>query len=133
MELLLDNMQAIVLYTIQIAVAVFFMLSGWHKVFVPARRAALVETLVADKVPFAHYCAPFIAWTELLAGIALLFTTWAALPLAGICIGALICDAPARVHEYKPIDWADYIDDWLYLPETWLFLVTILLFVSGAG
>jgi hypothetical protein len=33
---------------------------------------------------------------------------------------------------YKPIDQADHIDDWLYLPET-LYAFMLIIVVSGAG
>lgn len=122
----------IVLTTLQIAAAVFFMLSGYHKVFLPERHEMLKQTMVDDGLPWPKHCAWFVAYTELFAGIALLVTTWAAVPLLAICLTACIVDAPKRIREFDPVDFADRIDDWLYLPETWLVLVLIVVLVWGA-
>jgi hypothetical protein len=34
---------------------------------------------------------------------------------------------------YKPIDEADWIDDWLYLPETLYAFMLIIVISAGAG
>ena len=38
-----------------------------------------------------------------------------------------------RIKVFKPIDEADRIDDWLYLPETLYALMLILVIAAGAG
>jgi hypothetical protein len=38
-----------------------------------------------------------------------------------------------RIKAYKPIDEADRIDDWLYLPETLYAFMLILVVSAGAG
>jgi len=38
-----------------------------------------------------------------------------------------------RIKVYKPIDEADRIDDWLYLPETLYAFMLIVVISAGAG
>jgi hypothetical protein len=42
-------------------------------------------------------------------------------------------DRRQRIKLYKPIDEADRIDDWLYLPETLYALMLIIVVSAGAG
>jgi uncharacterized membrane protein YphA (DoxX/SURF4 family) len=59
-------------------------------------------------------------------------------PLAGLGLLVLILVAIAtsgrqRIKLYKPIDEADRIDDWLYLPETLYAFMLIIVVSAGAG
>jgi hypothetical protein len=38
-----------------------------------------------------------------------------------------------RIEAFKPIDRADRIDDWLYLPETLYAFMLIMIISAGAG
>jgi hypothetical protein len=40
---------------------------------------------------------------------------------------------PQRIKAYKPIDEADRIDDWLYLPEILYAFMLIVVVSAGAG
>jgi uncharacterized membrane protein YphA (DoxX/SURF4 family) len=60
-------------------------------------------------------------------------------PLAALGLLVIILVAAAatsgrrRVKLYKPIDEADRIDDWLYLPETLYAFMLIIIVSAGAG
>jgi uncharacterized membrane protein YphA (DoxX/SURF4 family) len=59
-------------------------------------------------------------------------------PLAALCLLVIIFVAIAtsgrqRINLYKPIDEADRIDDWLYLPETLYAVMLIMVVSAGAG
>ncbi len=59
-------------------------------------------------------------------------------PLAapGLLVIILVAGATAgrqRIKAYKPIDEADRIDDWLYLPETLYAFMLIMVVSAGAG
>ena len=41
--------------------------------------------------------------------------------------------AESRIHNLQPIDLADRIDDWLYLPETLYAFMLLLVIAFGAG
>lgn len=108
---------------------IFFAISGYHKVFHAERRASLKATLDADfgflpermRGPFVRFNVWNVAVTELLAGAALALG-FAPLISAGllliICLVACFVDGAKRVAEWKPINKADALDTWLYLPET---------------
>jgi hypothetical protein len=46
---------------------------------------------------------------------------------------AMVTSGRQRIKAYKPIDEADRIDDWLYLPETLYAFMLIMVISAGAG
>lgn len=125
---------------LSILMGLFFSISGFHKLFVPARHKMLVETLKACGVPFLRFNSWFVPSVEFSAGlgmIALPFLSLLSFPFAFelhmlaclglLCICSVACgtDGMKRIKEWQPIDKADAIDDFLYLPET-LYIIVLL-------
>ena len=57
----------------------------------------------------------------------------AALGLLVIILVAIVTSGRQRIKDYKPIDEADRIDDWLYLPEVLYAFMLIVVVSAGAG
>ena len=121
----------------RILIGLFFAISGFHKLFVPARHAALVSTLHASGIPFLRFNSWFVPTVEFVAGAALLFgvfSVFAALLLGAICLVATCTDGIKRVlNEYKPINKADLVDDVLYLPEVLYGIMLLTVILAGPG
>jgi len=105
----------------RVAVGAFFLLSGYHKLFDVERHRSFVDelkTLGVHAVGFNQWWVPFVEFT---AGGAVLVGFLAPLAAFGLLFLILVAIATSgrqRIKLYKPIDEADRIDDWLYLPET---------------
>lgn len=120
----------------RVVVGLFFAFSGYHKLFVAERHEQLVKTLEACGIPFIWFCQWLVPLVELFGGLAVLvgfMAPLAALGLLSILAVALATDGPRRVKEFRPIDMADTIDDWLYLPETTYVVMVLLIVVAGPG
>jgi putative oxidoreductase len=120
----------------RIAVGAFFAFSGYHKLFNRARHASLVSTLTADRVPLLAVNQWFVPSVEMLGGLAValgVFAPVAAVLLMCICAVATCVDGLARVAAWKPIDWADWCDDLLYLPEVLYGLMLLIVLCAGPG
>lgn len=120
---------------LRLSLGLFFAFSGYHKLFNDQRRASLKATFVADGVykPAMMYVIPL---GEGLGGMALLLgflTPVAALGLVAICLGACAFDGRKRVTAEAPLDTADRVDDWLYLPEFLYIVMLTSLALIGAG
>ena len=105
----------------RIAVGMFFMLSGYHKLFNPQRHRALADELKelgVHAVGFNQWWVPTVEFTAGCAVVIGLLAPLAALGLLVITLVAIATSGPQRIKVYKPIDQADRIDDWLYLPES---------------
>jgi uncharacterized membrane protein YphA (DoxX/SURF4 family) len=120
----------------RVAVGMFFMFSGYHKLFNAQRHRAFVEELTSLHVAALWINQWWVPSVEFAGGSAVvigLLTPLAALGLLAIVLVATFTSGRLRIAGYQPIDRADRIDDWLYLPEV-LYAFMLILFVSaGAG
>ena len=120
----------------RIAVGAFFMHSGYHKLFYPKRHRTFVDELKALGVPAVGFNQWWVPLVEFTAGGAVLIGLLAPLAALGLLVVILIAIATSgrqRIKLYKPIDEADRIDDWLYLPETLYAFMLITVVSASAG
>lgn len=121
---------------VRIAVGAFFAISGYHKMFNAARHATLVRTLESGHIPFVGFNQWWVPFVELFGGAAVIvgyMTPLAAFGLLVICVVATCSDGVHRIAEWAPLDKADWLDDLLYLPETLLAVILLVILVAGAG
>ena len=119
----------------RIAVGAFFMLSGFHKLFNADRHRTVVDELKALGVPAVGFNQWWVPLVEFSAGSAVLIGLLAPLAALGLLVIIIIAIATSgrqRMKLYKPIDEADRIDDWLYLPETLYAFMLIMVISAGA-
>jgi uncharacterized membrane protein YphA (DoxX/SURF4 family) len=120
----------------RIAVGAFFMLSGYHKLFNASRHRVFTEELVALGVLAVGFNQWWVPTVEFVAGGAVLFgflSPLGAFGLLVIIVVAIVTSGRQRIELCKPIDQADRIDDWLYLPETLYAFMLIVVIASGSG
>jgi uncharacterized membrane protein YphA (DoxX/SURF4 family) len=120
----------------RIAVGAFFMLSGYHKLFNSQHHREFVDELKAlgiHAVGINQWWVPSVEFTAGGAVLIGLLAPLAALGLVVIILVALATSGQQRIKLYKPIDEADRIDDWLYLPETLYAVMLIIVISAGAG
>jgi len=120
----------------RIAVGTFFMLSGYHKLFNAERHRLVVDELKAlgiHAVGFNQWWVPLVEFSAGGAVLIGLLAPLAALGLLVLILVAVITSGPRRIKAYKPIDEADRIDDWLYLPEVLYAFMLIMVVSAGAG
>ena len=120
----------------RIAVGAFFMLSGYHKLFNAERRRSFIDELKGLGVPavgFNQWWVPLVEFTAGAAVVIGFLAPLAALGLLVLILVAIVTSGPQRIKVYKPIDEADRIDDWLYLPEVLYAFMLIMVVSAGAG
>jgi uncharacterized membrane protein YphA (DoxX/SURF4 family) len=120
----------------RIAVGLFFMFSGYHKLFNPQRHLAMVDELRSLGIHALGFNQWWVPGVEFSAGAAVvvgLLAPLAALGLLVVTIVAIATSAPQRIRALKPIDEADRIDDWLYLPEILYAFMLLMVVSAGAG
>jgi putative oxidoreductase len=120
----------------RIAVGAFFMLSGYHKLFNAERHRSFVDELKGLGVHilgFNQWWVPFVEFSAGGAVVIGLLAPLAALGLLFLILVAIATSGRQRIELFKPIDQADRIDDWLYLPETLYAFMLIMVVSAGAG
>ncbi|MBC7792946.1 MAG: DoxX family protein, partial [Clostridia bacterium] len=73
---------------------------------------------------------------EFTAGCALLIGLLSALAAFGlfvVCLGALALDGVKRIRGWQPIDRADWLGDFLYLPEALYCIGLAIVMLAGPG
>ena len=111
---------------IHASMGTFFALSGWNKLFNKGRHQVLVSTLKRDHVPALRFMQWWVPSWELVGGAGLMLgvlPAFCAAVLAIICLVATCAEGRQRVASYQPINAADRLDDWLYLPEMVYLLI----------
>jgi uncharacterized membrane protein YphA (DoxX/SURF4 family) len=114
----------------------FFMLSGYHKLFNPQRHRAMADELKELGIPAVGFNQWWVPMVEFTAGGAVavgFLTPLAALGLLVVILVAIATSGRQRIKACKPIDEADRIDDWLYLPETLYAFMLIVVISTGGG
>ena len=120
----------------RVAVGAFFMLSGFHKLFNAERHRTFVDELKGLGVHVLGFNQWWVPSVEFAAGAAVvigLLAPLAALGLLFLILVAIATSGRQRIQLYKPIDQADRIDDWLYLPETLYAFMLLIVVAAGAG
>ncbi len=120
----------------RIAVGAFFMLSGYHKLFNAERHRSFVDELKGLGVHAVGFNQWWVPLVEFSAGGAVLVGLSAPLAALGLLVVILVAIATSgrqRIKVYKPIDKADRIDDWLYVPEVLYAFMLIMVVSAGAG
>ena len=120
----------------RIAVGMFFMFSGYHKLFNPQRHQTMVEELKElgiHAIGFNQWWVPTVEFSAGAAVVIGLLAPLAALGLLFIIIVAIATTGSGRIKALKPIDEADRIDDWLYLPEILYAFMLLMVVSAGAG
>ncbi len=124
------------LAVVRISVGLFFAISGYNKLFNAGRHASITANLTKNKIPFVGFMQWWVPGWEFVSGALLMLglaTMFNAAVLSIICIVACLCEAKNKVESYHPINAADRVDDYLYLPEVlYLLLLTVPIF-SGGG
>ena len=120
----------------RIAVGAFFMLSGYHKLFNAERHRAFADELKGlgvHAVGFNQWWVPTVEFTADSAVVIGFLAPLAAFGLLIVILVAIATSGLQRIKVYKPIDEADRIDDWLYLPEVLYAFMLIIVVSAGAG
>src|SRR3954454_1925463 len=120
----------------RVAVGIFFMFSGYHKLFNVQRHRMLFEEMLALHLVAIRINQWWVPAVEFAAGSAVfigLLTPLAALGLLVIVMVASVTSGRVRIKSYQPIDRADRIDNWLYLPEILYAFMLIIFVTAGAG
>jgi putative oxidoreductase len=117
----------------RLSVGGLFFLSGRGKLFVPARREQMRQTLRDAGVPRPELSAPVMSAVEFICGGMLclgLVTPLACVMLTGVMLGALTTIQLPRV---KAASVADWLGEVLYLPEVLYVVILVWLFLAGPG
>src|SRR5215831_6980293 len=100
----------------RVAVGTEFFLSGRGKLFVPARREQMRQTIREAGIPFPDFNAVFVSTVEFVFGLLLIagaVTPLACVMLSGVMIVAIVTTAAKGIKSPPVLGW---LGDFFYLP-----------------
>jgi len=121
------------LFIVRLCLGIFFILSGFFKIFDSVQHETLFKTLTNAGIPLAAFNSYFIPIIEILAGACVLLgllTSLASLILFILMVIALITDRIASITAHGGIK---LLENFLYLPEVLYALMFLWLFFAGPG
>jgi len=118
----------------RVAVGIFFAISGGKKLFVASRTHQMYETLAGAGIPFPHFMTYFASSVEFIGGCLLVIGLFSSLCSAALIIDMAVAIITVRLATIQSgISFLDWLDDFLYLPETMYIIILTWLICSGPG
>ena len=118
----------------RVSLGMFFAISGGNKLFVASHTRQMYETLAGAGIPFPHFMTYFVSSVDFIGGCLLIIGL-----LSSLCCAALIIDMIVAITTVqlatisKGLSFLDWLDDFLYLPETLYIILFTWLICSGPG
>jgi putative oxidoreductase len=118
----------------RVSLGVFFAISGGNKLFVATRTRQMYETLAGAGIPLPHFMTYFVSSIEFIGGCLLVIGL-----LSSVCCSVLIIQMVVAITTVRlatipaRLSFLDWLDDFLYLPETMYIIILIWLICSGPG
>jgi len=118
----------------RISLGVFFAISGGNKLFVTSRTRQMYETLAGAGIPFPHFMTYFVSSIEFIGGCLLVMGLLSSLCCAALIIQMVVAITTVRLATIRVgLSFLDWLDDFLYLPETMYIIILIWLICAGPG
>jgi putative oxidoreductase len=118
----------------RVLLGTFFAISGGNKLFFASHTRRMYETLAGAGIPFPHFMTYFVSSIEFVSGCLLIIGL-----LSSVCCAALIIQMIVAITTVQlatiptGLSFLDWLDDFLYLPETMYIIILIWLICSGPG
>jgi putative oxidoreductase len=118
----------------RISLGIFFAVSGGSKLFVASRTRQMYETLLGAGIPFPHFTTYVVSSVEFISGCFLVIGLLTSLCCAALIIDMIVAITTVRLATIPAgLSFLDWLDDFLYLPETIYIIVLLCLICSGPG
>ena len=118
----------------RVLLGMFFAISGGNKLFVASHTGRMYETLAGAGIPFPHFMTYFVSSVELISGCLLVIGLLSSLCCAALIIQMIVAITTVQLATIsKGLSFLDWLDDFLYLPETLYIIILVWLICSGPG
>ena len=118
----------------RVSLGMFFAISGGNKLFVASRTRRMYETLAGAGIPFPHFMTYFVSSVEFISGCLLVIGLLSSLCCAALIIQMIVAITTVQLATIsKGLSFLDWLDDFLYLPETMYIIILVWLICSGPG
>jgi putative oxidoreductase len=118
----------------RVSLGMFFAISGGNKLFVASHTRQMYESLAGAGIPFPHFMTYFVSSVDFIGGCLLIIGLLSSLWCAALIIDMIVAITTVQLATIsKGLSFLDWLDDFLYLPETLYIILFIWLICSGPG
>jgi putative oxidoreductase len=118
----------------RVSLGVFFAISGGNKLFVAGHTRQMYRTLAGAGIPFPHFMTYFVSSVEFIGGCLLAVGLLSSLCCVALIIQMIVAIVTVQLATVPTgLSVLDWLDDFLYLPETMYIIILIWLICSGPG
>jgi putative oxidoreductase len=118
----------------RVSLGVFFAISGGNKLFVAGHTRQMYRTLAGAGIPFPHFMTYFVSSVEFIGGCLLAVGLLSSLCCVALIIQMIVASVTVQLATVPTgLSVLDWLDDFLYLPETMYIIILIWLIWSGPG
>ena len=118
----------------RVSLGTFFAISGGNKLFVASHTRRMYETLAGAGIPFPHFMTYFVSSVEFISGCLLVIGLLSSLCCAVLIIQMIVAITTVQLAPIPTgLSFLDWLDDFLYLPETMYIIILTWLICSGPG
>jgi putative oxidoreductase len=118
----------------RVSLGIFFAISGGNKLFVAGRTRQMYRTLAGAGIPFPHFMTYFVSSVEFIGGCLLAVGLLSSLCCVALIIQMIVAIVTVQLATIPTgLSVLDWLDDFLYLPETMYIIILIWLMCSGPG
>src|ERR1043166_7799684 len=118
----------------RVSLGIFFAISGGNKLLVPSRTQQMYETLAGAGIPFPHFMTYFVSSVEFISGCLLVIGRLTSLCCVAPIVQMIVAIVTVQLATIpKGLSLLNWLDDFLYLPETLYIIILIWLICSGPG
>lgn len=129
-----SDLEQYAILLVRVSLGLFFAISGANKLFVAGGTKPVYDTLVKAKVPFPRLMAYFVSGVEFVCGALLTVGFLSSLASVALLIDMIVATLTSAVSTLpKGLSHLNWLDDFLYLPESLYVLFFIWLICSGPG
>jgi len=117
------------------SLGLFFSVSGYNKLFVPAKYADLIHLMTEIGMPFPELMALFLASVEFFGGLLLMVGLFSNFCAIALTIAMIVAIVTVEIDQVIPegLGFFDWMSWFLYLPQVMYVILFVWLITTGPG
>ena len=129
------NWEWLPIFVARFSLGLFFAVSGYNKLFVPAKHEDLIHLMTEIGIPFPEFMALFLASVEFFGGIFLMLGLFSSVCAIALIIAMIVAIVTYEIEHVIPkgLGFLDWMSWFLYLPQVMYVILFGWLITTGPG
>lgn len=123
------------IFVARFSMGLFFAVSGYNKLFVPAKHEDLIHLMSEIGLPFPEFMALFLGSVEFFGGLLLMIGLFSTICAIALTIAMIVAIITVEIDTVIPdgIGFFDWMSWFLYLPQVMYVILFVWLITTGPG